>query len=293
MTNPLRTTKRFSSPGGLTPLDTPACLVQIYGGALGRRVELLGSPITIGRDDDNEISVDQSTVSRRHSRVFSDGRQHWVEDLKSTNGTFVNDREIAAPTPLRNGDLIRCGSAVFKFIEGGNVEALYHEEIHRLTLTDGLTQIANKRHFREFVERELARALRHQRPLALVMFDADHFKKVNDEHGHLAGDRVLCGIAALVAPEVRREELLARWGGEEFAVVLPETALDDATRFAERIRQMIADAAFEYDGKMLGVTISVGTTALADGDSLQTLVDRADALLARAKHGGRNQVCSG
>jgi pSer/pThr/pTyr-binding forkhead associated (FHA) protein len=114
MTNPLRTTKRFSSPGGLTPLDTPACLVQIYGGALGRRVELLGSPITIGRDDDNEISVDQSTVSRRHSRVFSDGRQHWVEDLKSTNGTFVNERRVGQQL-LTEGDVIQVGETYLQF----------------------------------------------------------------------------------------------------------------------------------------------------------------------------------
>jgi diguanylate cyclase (GGDEF)-like protein len=267
-------------------------VVQLYGGPLGRRVELTAGAITIGRDEDNEFSVESGTVSRHHSRVFSDGVQYWVEDLKSTNGTFVNDRQIAAPTLLRNGDLIRCGGAVFKFIDGGNVEALYHEEIHRLTLIDGLTQVANKRHFTEFLERELARAVRHQRPLALVMFDIDHFKKVNDGHGHLAGDRVLCGVAALLAPEARQEELFARWGGEEFAVVLPETSLDGATRFGERMRQMVEDAAFEHDRQTLKVTISVGVTELAAGDSLQTLVERADALLIRAKQGGRNRVCA-
>lgn len=285
------TTPNLTDRGAFTPVTTPASVVQIYGGSLGRRVELLGGAITIGRDDDNAICVELSTVSRQHSRVFSDGSQHWVEDLESTNGTFVNDREITEATALSNGDLIKCGGAVFKFIEGGNVEALYHEEIHRLTLTDGLTQIANKRHFTEFFERELARALRHQRPLALVMFDLDHFKKINDDHGHLAGDRVLCGVTALVAPEVRRDELFARWGGEEFAVVLPETAIDGAAHFGERIRAMVERASFEYDGETLRVTISVGATALADGDSLETLVDRADALLARAKQGGRNGVC--
>jgi diguanylate cyclase (GGDEF)-like protein len=99
---------------------------------------------------------------------------------------------------LRNGDLVRCGGAVFKFIDGGNVEALYHEALYRLTITDGLTQIANKRHFVDFLEREIARATRHGRPLSLVMFDVDHFKHTNDTYGHLAGDRVLQGIAALV-----------------------------------------------------------------------------------------------
>lgn len=286
------TTPNLSDSVDLTPVTTPACVVQIYGGPLGRRIELTGDAITIGRDGDNRISVDLSTVSRRHSRIYLNGTQHWVEDLGSTNGTFVNDREITAATALRNGDLIKCGGAVFKFIEGGNVEALYHEEIHRLALMDGLTQIANKRHFTEFLEREIARAVRHQRPLALLMFDIDHFKKVNDGYGHLAGDRVLCDVAALVAAVVRREELFARWGGEEFAIVLPETTLDGAALFGERIRDIIENASFEYDEESLRVTISVGATAVTEGDSLETLVERADALLGRAKQSGRNRLCA-
>jgi two-component system, cell cycle response regulator len=182
---------------------------------------------------------------------------------------------------------------VFKFIEGGDVEALYHEEIHRLTIMDGLTQIANKRYFTDFLEREIARAARHHRPLTLAMFDVDHFKKVNDEHGHLAGDRVLCGVAETIAAEVRREELLARWGGEELAVVLPETPIDGATKFAERIRHIIEETPFDYDGELLRVTVSAGVAALAPGDTMQSLVERADGLLYQAKDEGRNRVCGG
>jgi two-component system cell cycle response regulator len=182
---------------------------------------------------------------------------------------------------------------VFKFIEGGDVEALYHEEIHRLTIMDGLTQIANKRYFTDFLEREIARATRHHRPLTLAMFDVDHFKKVNDEHGHLAGDRVLCGVAETIAAEVRREELLARWGGEELAVVLPETPIDGATKFAERIRHIIEETPFDYDGELLRVTVSAGVAALAPGDTMQSLVERADGLLYQAKDEGRNRVCGG
>ena len=273
-------------------VSTPACIVQIYGGTLGLRIELAGDAITIGRDDDNTVSIPMDTVSRRHSRVFRDRAQYCVEDLESTNGTFVNDVEIRGPTVLRNGDLIKCGGAVFKFIEGGNVEALYHEEIHRLTITDGLTQIANKRYFTDFLEREIARAVRHQRPLALLMFDLDHFKKVNDEYGHLMGDRILCLVSQLVSREVRREELFARWGGEEFAVVLPETTLEGARHFGERIRALMKDAEFEYDGRSVQVTVSVGATALAEDDTLQSLIARTDALLYRAKEEGRDRVCA-
>src|SRR5205807_9490382 len=185
------------------------------------------------------------TLPRHHARLFVREQSHYVEDLGSTNGTFVNEAEISEPAPLRNGDLVRCGGAVFKFIEGGNVEALYHEEIYRLTITDGLTHVANKRHFLDFLDREIARAVRHGRPLSLVLFDVDHFKRVNDEYGHLAGDRVLQGIATVVGRQVRRDELLARYGGEEFAVVLPETSADAAAQFCERIRGEVERETFD------------------------------------------------
>jgi len=268
----------------------PACLIMIYGGELGRRVELPDRHLTIGRDDDNDITVDLHTLSRRHAQLFARNQAHYIEDLRSTNGTFVNEAEISEPTALRNGDLIRCGGAVLKFIEGGNVEALYHEEIYRLTITDGLTHVANKRHFLDFLEREIARATRHNRPLSLVILDVDHFKEVNDRYGHLAGDRVLQGVAAVVATQVRRDEILARYGGEEFAVVMPETELEDAAVFAERIRLEVESAQFDYDEEPIRVTISLGAAALTPPDSLDSLIVRADTRLYEAKEGGRNRV---
>src|SRR5260370_27037601 len=185
---------------------------------------------------------------------------------------------------------MRCGGAVLKFIEGGNLEALYHEEIYRLTIIDGLTEIANKRHFDDFLEREIARATRYGRSLSLVLFDIDHFKSLNDRYGHLAGDRVLKAIAALVAKEVRRDELLARYGGEEFAVVLPETGVEAAAVFCDRIRAAVEAEVFHYDDEPLRATISLGVAALIPDDSLQSLVARADANLYRAKQEGRNRV---
>ncbi len=286
------TTPLLPDGQGIAAHGTPACIIQIYGGPLGRRVELNGSEVTVGRDDINTISVPLQTVSRRHARFYSDGPQHQVEDLESTNGTFVNDVELTEPRILANGDLIKCGGAVFKFIDGGNVEALYHEEIHRLTIIDGLTQIANKRYFDEFLEREIARAARHFRPLSLVMLDVDHFKNVNDEHGHLAGDRVLCGIAEVIAGEVRRDELLARCGGEEFAIVLPETPIEGAERFCERIRSLIEAASFTYDEETLNVTISLGATTMIPGDTLASFIARTDVLLYKAKAEGRNRTCA-
>jgi len=287
--------KTITDPAGTPRMPAekaPACIVIIHGGQLGRRIALPDREITIGREDDNVIHVALETISRRHARVFVRNGARYIEDLGSTNGTFINEQEISRATRLQNGDLIRCGSAVFKFIEGGNVEALYHEEIYRLTITDGLTQVANKRCLDDFLEREIARATRHGRPLSLALFDVDHFKHINDDYGHLAGDRVLQGIAALAAKQVRRDELIARYGGEEFAVVLPETTAGDAAQFCERIRAAIEREPFEFDGETLRVTISLGAATLAPPETLESLVARADANLYRAKETGRNCVVS-
>ena len=286
-------TKTPTLPGGAPQAGAPgepACVVILYGGELGRRIPLASAEASIGRDDDNAIPVDLDTISRRHARLFVRTGAHWVEDLGSTNGTFLNEERLLRPTPLRNGDLLRCGGAVFKFLEGGNLEAQYHEAIYKLTITDGLTQVANKRRFVDFLERELARATRHGRPLSLVLFDVDRFKRTNDEFGHLAGDRVLLGIASLAARQIRRDELIARYGGEEFAVVLPETGIDEAARFCERIRVLVEQERYEFEGKPLRATISLGVAALQASDSVDSLIGRTDAHLLRAKESGRNRV---
>ncbi len=266
-----------------------ACLVQIYGNDLGKRFPI-SDEVTIGRSEDCTIVVSVPNVSRRHARVFVDGERWWIEDLGSTNGTQVNDVEIDRPRPLSNGDLVTTGGLVFKFIVGGNVEALYHEEIYRLTILDGLTGVHNKRFFLEFLEREVARALRHARPLTLVMLDLDHFKEINDTFGHLAGDAVLKRVAQAIGGRVRRDELLARYGGEEFAVVLPETDLEGALTFAEKVRSEVERAKFSFDGQDIRVTVSVGVSILRSGDDSEALIGAADAELYRAKRDGRNRV---
>lgn len=268
----------------------PACLLQIHGSGRGTRVQIGDREIKIGRDELCDLGANESTVSRHHANVFTSDGDVFVEDLGSRNGTFVNDEETSGPRRLASGDIVRCGAAVFKFIAGGDLEALYHEEIHRLTVTDGLTQVANRRCLMEFLDREVARATRHDRPLAVALLDIDHFKAVNDQHGHLVGDHVLRGVADLARSRVRREELLARFGGEEFAVVMPETSLEGGRVFCERLRELVEAHAFEADGATIRVTISVGLATLAPGESCEDLVRRTDALLFRAKSAGRNRV---
>jgi len=271
-------------------LRIPACIVQIYGDEIGKRVAFGDTEITIGRDDDNTVTVDLSTVSRHHARLVQMATTCHVEDLGSTNGSFINGDRVTTVRELRSGDLLKVGGAVFKFIEGGNIEALYHEEIYRLTIIDGLTQIPNKRYLLDFVDRELARSRRHGRPLHLAMLDIDHFKSVNDKLGHVAGDTVLRGIAQILQDSVRRDELAARFGGEEFAVVLPETDLAGAIVACERIRETVASHMFRDSDREINVTVSVGLAGVEPEFDCDRFIAAADRRLYSAKNSGRNRV---
>jgi two-component system cell cycle response regulator len=266
-----------------------SCLVMIYGPSLGRRFLLDQDEVNIGRGPDNAIVIDMDNVSRLHARVLREPDGFHLEDLKSTNGSYVNDLEVRKDR-LRNGDMIKIGSAILKFIQGGNIEALYHEEIYTMTIVDGLTQIHNKRYFLEFLDREMARCSRYDRPLSLVMFDIDHFKQINDTYGHLAGDFVLKRLAELVSKHVRKEELFARYGGEEFAIIMPETSGRKAGIFCEKVRRMIEQTAFDYEGKDITVTISLGIATMGRHREPLAFIKAADDMLYAAKANGRNRV---
>ena len=283
------TTTEFDS-NSLPDDDLPPSIVQIYGGQIGRRFELGKREITIGRGASNVVSIDLSTVSRHHARMFQEGAHCYLEDLGSTNGSFVNNKRIEGTVRIHGGDIIKLGGAVFKFIEGGNTEALYYEEIYRLTIIDGLTQIPNKRYLLDFLEREMARAKRHERPLFLAMVDVDHFKVVNDEFGHVVGDAVLRGVAEILDENVRRDELAARYGGEEFAIVLPETDLAGARSFSDRVRQQIADHTFEHDDFKVRVTISIGLAEFDPSLNALQFIEIADRRLYLAKDEGRDRT---
>jgi diguanylate cyclase (GGDEF)-like protein len=274
-----------------------ACLVLLHppGPDIGKKTPLQKKAYIVGRDAEVDLVISRSSVSRQHSQLTQDENDDWwVQDLGSTNGTFVNEERITRKI-LSDGDQIRFGDAIFKFLSGANVESAYHEEIYRMTILDGLTGIHNKRYFLEFLERELAGAHRHRHPLSLVMFDVDHFKKVNDERGHLCGDHVLKEIAARIRPRIRREDLFARYGGEEFACILASTNLEGAVKFAEHIRGLVADRLCAFDGVTFPVTISLGVSTVWNepGVDLLTLVKRADDNLYAAKRSGRNKVVPG
>ena len=272
------------------------CLVVIYTregrGPLGKRIPLDGpvAELTIGREVSNSLVLEFEGVSRRHARLQRRDGVWWVQDQNSTNGTYVND-VLSRETPLRNGDRVKVGDVILKYLSAGDLEAEFIETISQMMVTDGLTQAANKRHFNEKVADEVNRSLRHDRPLALVMFDVDHFKKVNDTYGHVAGDVVLKEIASLVRSRIRRNEVFGRYGGEEFALLLPETTLQGAITLAQEVRALIASQPFHFDQTHIPVTISLGVAQWTNViRTPEDFIRAADARLYEAKRQGRNRV---
>jgi len=282
---------KISSIKELAPVESECCIVQIHGPELGKKYALQEYEFTIGREEGNHIVVDLDNVSRRHAMIIRRQGRMFVKDLGSTNGTYLNDAEVTQETPLRSGDLIKVGGSIFKFLTGDNVELQYHETIYTLTIVDGLTGVNNKRYFLEYLEREMGRCHRYGRPLTLMMFDIDFFKKINDVHGHLAGDYVLRELAQTVKRMVRKEQCFARYGGEEFALVVPEDGIEKARIFAEKIRQTIEKKQFTFENQDIPVTLSIGVADMTQDmtDPLQ-FIKVADANLYKAKKAGRNRV---
>jgi two-component system cell cycle response regulator len=286
--------QRPTGPAEKAAPSGEACLVNLHppGPDIGRRIPLIDRQYSVGRDTDSSLVVSRSSVSRHHARIYQERDVWWVEDLGSTNGTFVNETRCVGPQQLTDSDQVRFGDAIYKFLSGTNIESAYHEAIHNMAIQDGMTGIHNKRYFLEFLEREIAVAARHGHPLTLVMFDVDHFKQVNDTHGHLAGDAVLKDLTGRIKPRIRREDLFARYGGEEFACVLPSTALPGGIMFAEHLRSIIEERPCLFDTQRIAYTISLGVTTMhrETGADAQALIRRADENLYAAKRGGRNRV---
>lgn len=267
-----------------------ACLVVIAGPRLGHRVVLDEAPLEIGRGTQCGLQLDVDSVSRLHARVQWTGQYHKVVDLRSTNGTYINEQRVTE-RELRDGDRLQIGKVLLKYISGSNVENAYHEEIQRLMRFDGLTGVHNRSHFEETFHNVVWRGRLDTLPTTLILFDLDHFKSINDTYGHTAGDAVLRQVSALVAQQVPPGQLFARVGGEEFAVLLSAVDLQGAHTLAETIRRSVEASVFSFDGTRIPVTVSLGVAdRQAQDRAPQELYERADAQLYAAKGAGRNCV---
>ncbi|MFU8804826.1 MAG: diguanylate cyclase [Bradymonadaceae bacterium] len=281
-----------------------ACLVVINGVDLGKKYSLAQASTVIGRSSKVDIQIDEESISRSHAVIDNYQDEILVRDLESTNGTFVNDVPVREKR-LLDGDQVKIGRTIFKFLSGSNIEAAYHDEIYRLTTTDGLTQIYNKRYFLQEMEREMSRCVRYSRELSLVMIDIDHFKPINDTYGHLAGDHILKQAAQRIVRQIRRDDIFARYGGEEFILLLPEIARKQAILLADKLRESIADTPFTFDHVDIPITLSMGVADVSEylarmpsKDIIElsneincfTFINLADMRLYQAKESGRNKV---
>jgi diguanylate cyclase (GGDEF)-like protein len=277
-------------------LQAPAewALVAYAGAALGRVFPIAPGEMIMGRAPDAAVALLDSEVSRHHARLRLVEGGVEVEDLDSTNGTRVNGDLLHAPVLLRAGDRLEVGGHVFKLVFLDPVERTFHETMLDQSTRDSLTGLANRGSILAEFQNRFGLSLRYDRPLSVVVCDLDHFKRVNDTHGHGAGDFVLRCFGEQLLSILREADLAGRIGGEEFIVILPETDLSGARPFAERLRKAIAAMPVSLPSGRLAVTCSLGISerSPADLDAGQLLA-RADAALYEAKATGRNRVCEG
>ena len=269
-----------------------AYVIVLAGPNTGEMFKLDGMS-DVGRGQSVRIRLMDTEISRRHARFVSRGGQTHVEDLGSTNGTFVNGAQLQGSRPLRDGDKIQIGTTtILKFSLQDAVEEQFQKKMYDAALRDGLTGAYNKQYFAERIESELAYAHRHRTPLALVMFDLDHFKRINDTWGHLAGDYVLKTLSGGVLQSVRKEDVFARYGGEEFAMLSRGLNLEAGVRFAERLRAWVESYPFVFEGTRLPVTTSLGVAAHPEieTEDPKVMIKAADEALYASKSGGRNRV---
>jgi diguanylate cyclase (GGDEF)-like protein len=284
-------TTRVVVPPGHGDRRDPACVVVVAGAQLGHEAAIGELPLLIGRADDCGLVLADSSVSRRHCAVSRFASGYVVEDLGSTNGCFVNGEPVTRAA-LRDGDRLRIGHYELKFFGEGSAEAKYHRELLNQAVFDALTGFYNRRQSREMLEHAFDRGRRESSArVHLMILDLDHFKPINDHHGHLAGDRVLAGFAELVRTHLPPDCVVGRLGGEEFVVFSAQASENEFRALAEAIRLALEAATLSIDQGEVRLTVSIGiaiqepTMRLA-ADLLRT----ADRALYEAKQGGRNRV---
>jgi two-component system cell cycle response regulator len=267
-------------------------LTIIKGNDAGALIELSEPSYVLGRARCVDIRIDCNNVSRLHARLTRRGDRFSIEDLGSRNGTWVEGTRLFGPITLTEGQRITIGDTVLRLAQLGDSELASARAISDAARKDPLTGCFNRGLFDQRLRAEVARAQRHGRSTALVLLDLDHFKRINDKHGHVAGDAVLQAVGQTLRDVTRVEDLVARYGGEEFGLIIPGATLLGAALLAQRVRIAIAQLSVEVGQNVLHLSASLGVAALERGDagSAKALLQAADDALYAAKRGGRNRV---
>lgn len=283
-----------SSIKNLNLKDTEApCFLIIAGQHIGKLFPLdKTKPTTVGRSVDCEIWIEDNTISRQHFQIEFTPEGLKITDLKSTNGTFVNNKRIDS-TVLSPGDKIQISrDTIIQFDYLDEDKRLSEQKRYEMGVKDPFTGAYNKSYFLQRINDEFSFSFRQNQPLSLVLFDIDHFKLINDTHGHLAGDQILQEVSQLVFSSIRQDDVFCRYGGEEFVIVMRNTPCQAAVNLAERLRLKIAGHEFQYENEKISVTISAGVSTLLEKNfrDYVAMIAEADRYLYKSKGSGRNQI---
>jgi diguanylate cyclase (GGDEF)-like protein len=266
--------------------------VRLNGAQIGHVTRLSQQQSRLGRGQDCDIWVNDDGISRKHARIVPQGRGYLLEDTESANGTFVAGKRVERHV-LADGDLIQFGpAAVFRYAVTDASQETLLRQLFEASVTDALTGARNRESFDLQLRAELSYAKRHKSDVALLLFDVDHFKRVNDTYGHPVGDQVLVELSRTIAMALRSEDVFARYGGEEFVIILRGIDQAGARVVGERVRITVERLRIETPKGSLSVTVSVGCASVGARYELtpEELIAMADARLYAAKRQGRNRV---
>lgn len=267
-----------------------AYLTITQGESQGRRLKLGDVPVTMGRSADCDLRLLNRAISRLHCRVWRDNSGFWVRDLNSTNKTYLNDRPVVEAR-LKDGDFITVGGIVVQFTQEKDVDHAAQSEFFDLVTNDQLTGLSQRRVFEQSLEQEIARSTRRNREFVLAIVDVDELSRINREWSNAAGDDVLKQVAKALKAGLREEDLVCRFGGDEFAALLPETDVEEAGKLLNSIRSAIANVEFFIQSQSRSASVSIGAVLWKpEWKTAASVVERAEEKLKAAKEGGRNRI---
>jgi diguanylate cyclase (GGDEF)-like protein len=288
----LRSTDFGVGPTTQPMLRDRAMLLRMDGVGAGQVLSISQTPFTMGRHATNQLPIDDDSISRFHARFVCEDGKYFVEDLGSRNGSFLQGKRITR-AEIKDDDWVQLGARVaFRFTLTDSRQEGLLRKLYESSTRDALTGAYNRRHFEDRLRAEIAFAVRHATDCALILLDLDHFKHVNDTYGHPAGDEILRHLGGIANRALRTEDVFARFGGEEFAVILRGASTRGAGRLAERLREALNQQHAVYEGQEIAVTLSAGCAALSccATPAPDEVIAIADRRLYAAKQAGRNRV---